>query len=43
VVEDEIALASRWIICSMKLYDDVAALDELPGAADVKVTFDPSA
>jgi hypothetical protein len=43
VLEAEIAWAWRWIICSMKLYDDVAALEELPDAADVIVTFDPSA
>ena len=40
---DEIAWAWRWIIFSMKLYDDVATLEVLPEAADVIVTFDPSA
>jgi hypothetical protein len=50
VDEAEIAWAWRWIICSMKLYEDVAALEEAPEAAeeapeaaDVIVTFDPSA
>jgi hypothetical protein len=35
------ACACRWIICSMKLYEDVAELDA--AAADVIVTFEPSA
>ena len=40
------AWASRWIICSMKLYDEVAlpeADDDAWAAADVIETFEPSA
>jgi hypothetical protein len=43
VALDDDACASRWIIFSMKLYDDVAAADAVDGAAVVIVTFDPSA
>ena len=39
------ALAWRWIICSMKLYDEVAEDDEAPAvlAAEVIDTLEPSA
>ena len=43
VAPDKIACASRAIICSMKLYDEVAVLDEVVAAGDVIVTFEPSA
>ena len=44
----EIAWAWRWIICSMKLYDEIALEDDVPeddvlAGADVIETLDPSA
>jgi hypothetical protein len=47
--EDDSACASRWIICSTKLYDEVAELDDevedpdVEAAGVVSVTFEPSA